>query len=190
MRRLRAGLVTPLPGGLGPPSVPTKGDCPSVGWTRRGRRAAKAARIGSSQKPPGSAPGSYGPGDRNRRQISPDCASLSGWSAERRPHPSKEDAARLKTGAPLGAPPPRSFEGHDQGPALAGRKSAYPGPQRIRAAKRWLFDNCIGEGRARHTLGVMRGLDPRIHDALPHVIDHRKAADAALSHGWPGQARP
>ena len=34
------------------------------GCTRRGRRRAKARRIGLSQKPPGSAPGSYGPGDR------------------------------------------------------------------------------------------------------------------------------
>ena len=34
------------------------------GWTRRGRRRAKARRIGLSPKPPGSAPGSYGPGDR------------------------------------------------------------------------------------------------------------------------------
>ena len=31
------------------------------------------------------------------------------WSAERCPHPSKEDAARRKTGAPLGAPSPLLF---------------------------------------------------------------------------------
>jgi hypothetical protein len=31
------------------------------------------------------------------------------WSAERRPHPSKEDAARRKTGAPLGAPSPQAL---------------------------------------------------------------------------------
>ena len=44
------------------------------GCTWRGRRAAKAARIGLSQKPPGSAPGSPAPGTENRRL----------WRAERR----------------------------------------------------------------------------------------------------------
>ena len=64
MRRPRAGFASLPPGGPGQPSVPTTRDCPSVGWTRRGRRWAKACRIGLSQKPPGPASGSYGPGDR------------------------------------------------------------------------------------------------------------------------------
>jgi hypothetical protein len=63
LRRLRAGLVTPLPGGLGSPSVPTKRDC--LKWLDAARtKAGESPWIGLSQKPPGSAPGSYGPGDR------------------------------------------------------------------------------------------------------------------------------
>src|SRR5450830_217746 len=69
VRRLRAGLVTPSPGGPGSPSVPTKGTALN-GWTRRGRRVAKAARIGEGAALP-SAPVSYGPGDRNRRDGAP-----------------------------------------------------------------------------------------------------------------------
>ena len=63
MRRPRAGFASLPPGGPGQPSVPTTRDCPSVGWTRRGRRRAKACRIGGPARAP-SASGSYGPGDR------------------------------------------------------------------------------------------------------------------------------
>ena len=58
------GVRTPA---LGRPWVavrPYYGGLPFNGWTRHGRRRAKARRIGLSQKPPGSAPGSYGPRDR------------------------------------------------------------------------------------------------------------------------------
>src|ERR1039458_8418016 len=119
MRRLRAGTdVPPLPGGPGTRSGGTKAAPQGACWTgtapmivgppkrhppTRGRRQGR--RIGAETR-------KRGPGE----QKSPP------WSAERRPHPSKEDAARRKTtGAPLGAPPPRSFEGHDEGPAPAGR---------------------------------------------------------------------
>jgi hypothetical protein len=56
--------------------------------------------------------------------------------------------------------------------------------QRIRAAKRWLI-----RYDTRHSLRVMPGLDPSIHDELPPGRDFRKAVSAALPHGLPGQAR-
>ena len=128
MRRLRAGLVTPLPGGLGSPSVPTTRDCPSVGWTRHGRRRAKARRIGSSQKPPGSAPGSYGPGDRNRR-----CGAPRGARA-----PQGARHGR-KTAALRGAPPP-FFERGTGRQATPGASTKNSGDDVC-----LLFDNCIWE---------------------------------------------
>ena len=71
-----------------------------------------------------SASGSYGPGE----QKSPP------WSAERRPRSPKENAARRKTVAPLGAPLPRHLaRGEKLVPAKAGKTTAYPAPQRIRA---------------------------------------------------------
>ena len=97
MRRLRAGLVTPSPGGLGPPSAPTTRG--RLHWLDAARTKAGESLPdrGPSRAP--SAPGSYGPGDRNRRQISPDCASLSGWSAERRPHLPKRGCGTKDTGS-------------------------------------------------------------------------------------------
>ena len=60
------------------------------------------------------------------------------WSAERRPHPSKEDAARLKKVAPLGAPSPRFRE--------ASRKAP------LRRAADWFLMPDIGQ--ARHPVGL------------------------------------
>src|ERR1035437_1101617 len=66
------------------------------------------------------------------------------------PAPSrKEGAARRIPAAPNGAPPPRFFEGHDEGPAQRGGKTAYPAPVKNTGAGAWLFENCICEGRAR-----------------------------------------
>ena len=74
---------------------------------------------------------------------------------ERREAPafSKEGAAKRKTGAPLGAPSPRARPEGRKG------KTAYPGPQRIRAmslalartgqarrARRWLARRSFSEG--------------------------------------------
>ena len=68
---------------------------------------------------------------RTRGQKSPP------WSAERRPRSPKGNAARRKTGAPLGAPFPSLFRG-GKGLSAEARKgeggtTAYPAPQRIRA---------------------------------------------------------
>jgi len=61
-RRPRAGLVTPLPGGLGSPSAPTKRGC--LEWLDAARM--KGGESCPDRGPTGapSAPGSYGPGDR------------------------------------------------------------------------------------------------------------------------------
>jgi len=93
------------------------------------------AHKGATPRPAGSAqtPGNADPGIRNRRRGAPRGARTF-WN---------EGAARLKTGAPLGAPPPRCFEGHEQGPAPAGWKTAYPGP-----IKNTGDDACLGANRA------------------------------------------
>jgi hypothetical protein len=90
------------------------------------------ARKGATPRPAGSEqkPGNADPGPVSLAKAG---GAKPPWSAERRPHPSKEDAARRKTGAPLGAPPPRFFGGKKKGPAPAGWNTAYPGPERIRA---------------------------------------------------------
>jgi len=125
--RGREGTLLAPPGGPGQPSVPTTRDCPSVGWTRRGRRRAKACRIGLAESHPGPRPEVTSPGTEKPR-----------WSAERRPRSLKRNAARRKTGAPLGAPSPRLF---------AGRKKEYGAPgaaQITRARKRALMN--AGDG--------------------------------------------
>jgi hypothetical protein len=73
VRRPRASLVSLHSGGPGQPSAGIKTGCPFEGWTRRERRRAEARRIrdacerGSPLVPPGS----YGAGDRNRRDGAP-----------------------------------------------------------------------------------------------------------------------
>ena len=87
-----------------------------MGWTRRGRRRAKACRIGLSQKPPGSAPGSYGPGDRKA-------------AMERREAPalSKRERGKTEDWCAAWCSIPSALRGGKKG------KTAYPAPQRIRA---------------------------------------------------------
>ena len=65
LRRLRAGLVTPSPGGLGSPSVPTTRDC--LEWLDAARTKGGESCPDREPSRAPSAPGSYGPGDRNRR---------------------------------------------------------------------------------------------------------------------------
>jgi hypothetical protein len=61
---------------------------------------------------------------RKTPQMSPDCASLSGWRAERRPVFPRGNAGTSRTMvAPLGAPSPSYFEGRQTG------RRAYPGPR-------------------------------------------------------------
>jgi hypothetical protein len=85
-------------------------------------------------------PRKHGPGHRNRRRR----------SAERRPRFARS-AARLSDGcADRRSVPSLYREGKACPPkpqGEGGRRTAYPAPQRIRAAKRWLmlFENRIGE---------------------------------------------
>jgi hypothetical protein len=111
----------------------------SLGWDcANDCRCAEAppAHKGATPRPAGSeqTPGNADPGNRNRRHGAPRGARTF----------CNEGAVRRKTGAPLGAPPPRCFEGHEEGPALTGRKTAYLGPIKNMgggALANWLFEN-------------------------------------------------
>jgi len=120
MRRLRAGLVTPLPGGLGPPSAPTTRG--RLHWLDAARTKAGESLPdrGPSRAP--SAPGSYGPGDRKA-------------AVERREAPALPTMERGKTEDWCAAwrSTPSIFRGVRRRPRATGGKTAYPGPQRIRA---------------------------------------------------------
>ena len=121
MRRLRAGLVTPSPGGLGQPSVPTMRDC--LEWL-------DAART----KGGGSCP------DRGRRslpvrarKLRPRGQKSPPWSAEwrarlrqARQRPEALDCwLRRSALHSLGL-----ARGPNKGPAIAGREYGAPAPQR------------------------------------------------------------
>ncbi len=89
VRCLRAGVVTSLPGGSGAPPVrhyDRAARC-SLGWDRPKPGNARRSQV----------PGSAGLELSSRRKpraraakISPDCASLSGWSAGRRGDPARD----------------------------------------------------------------------------------------------------
>ena len=75
-RRLRAAVShPPHPGGLGSPSGPTTWLCRCDGWTRPGRRRAKARRIGDATAPVLSR--KHGPLAPNRRDGAPQGDALS-----------------------------------------------------------------------------------------------------------------
>ena len=103
---------------------------------------------------------------RKTPQINPDCASLSGWRAERRPVFPRGNAGTQRTMvAPLGAPSPSLWRGEKR---ENGRR-AYPGPrQTIRVMmhgclKTWLFERLAAERtRTPHPSNVMAGLVPAI----------------------------
>jgi hypothetical protein len=126
VRRLRAGLVTPLPGGLGSPSVPTKRDC--LKWLDAARTKggeSRPDRVG--RKPPGSAPGSYGPGDRNRRDGAPIGA-----------HPQPEGARAARRGLirmRRSALRPLDFSRGKE------RDYGVPGAAKNTGDNAWLFEN-------------------------------------------------
>src|ERR1019366_8697863 len=82
VRRLLLRLVTAAPGGLGSPSVPTRGDRPSVA----GRGADEGGR-----KPAGSGRGNP---SRPRPEVTAPGTEKPPWSAERRPRSRQWGAAR------------------------------------------------------------------------------------------------
>ena len=147
MRRPRAGFASLPPGGPGQPSVPTTRDRPSVGWTRRGRRRAKACRIGGPRGP------------RPRPEARPRGQKTPPWRAERRPRSPKGNAARRKDWCAARCAIPSRFEGARLGPAKAGRKTAYPAP-----LKNTGDACCLGANRAspaRAALACRAEAEPR-----------------------------
>ena len=166
-RRPRARLVTSRSGGLGNRSGGTKtapqgacwtGTVPPVSGPAKARQADEANWRRGLRRKPGRKPGNADPGIRNRRT----------WSAERRPR-SREGARHDRIpAAPRGAPPPRhGAGGRPPDPRVRGAKearrkpggtTAYPAPQRIRAAERWLAapKRCEG-GLFENSIGGKRG---------------------------------
>jgi hypothetical protein len=104
-------------------------------------------------------PGNADPGNRNRRRGAPRGARAPDNGA-------RQDGRRQRRSAlhPLALSRGRK------------RKTAYPAPQRIRAMTPGCLTIASVKGHALRTFAVMRGLDPRIRDASPRVIDFHKAA--------------
>jgi hypothetical protein len=108
------GARNPAPGRpLGRRPSPLRGT--ALQWAGRGAdEGGESPWIGLSQKPPGSAPGSYGPGDRNRRDGAPRGA---------RPSPRTRTPQSVSCmDAPRGAPSPRACP----------RANEVPGESRVR----------------------------------------------------------
>src|SRR5664280_3118056 len=101
-RRLRAGLVTPLPGGLGSPSVPTKRDC--LEWLDAARtKGGESCPDRGGRSPPVRA-----------RKLRPRGQKSPRWRAAGR-HASATVRDTLRMDAPLGAPSPRFMRGTEKG---------------------------------------------------------------------------
>ena len=129
MRRPRAGTnVPPLPGGPGQPSDPTKGVC--LEWLdavwRKGGESRPDQGLAQATHPH---PEVTAPGTEKPR-----------WSAERRPHPSKEDAARRKDPVRHSVLRPLDlFEGEKRDDGVPGAaKNTGDGACSIES---WLFEN-------------------------------------------------
>ena len=126
-RRPRAWLVTSHSGGPGSPSVPTTGDC--LQWLDAARtKAGESLPDRASQKPPGSAPGSYGPGDRNRRDGAPRGARVVARRAPAKQAQTKDWCAARRSIPSRFAPGEKR-----EAPHCGAGTTAYPAPQRIGA---------------------------------------------------------
>src|SRR5471032_565600 len=79
MRRLRAGLVTPLPGGLGSPSVPTKRDC--LEWLDAKRMKGGESRPDKGRGIPAPPPAEARPREQKSRRGAPRGARAPGNGA-------------------------------------------------------------------------------------------------------------
>jgi hypothetical protein len=99
--------------------------CPEASSVRRRKRqqgegSRESKRDGQRKARPGAA--------RKTPQVSPDCASLSGWRAGRRPVFSRGNTGTERTMvAPPGAPSPSLWRGGEE----RQRRRAYPGPRQI-----------------------------------------------------------
>ena len=104
------------------------------GWTRRGRRAAKAARIRAGTSPPSRAR-KHGPGDRNRRDGAPRGARV------------LQKGTRHTEGLVRHSvlhPPQLALGAQRKAPPGGAATTAYPAPDKNTGDDAWLFDNLIG----------------------------------------------
>jgi len=135
MRRLRAGLVTPLPGGLGNRSGGTRTPPRGARWTgtvphgfgrAKARQADEANWRWDPSEETGRKPGNADPGIRNRRRGAPRGARVLQKGT-------RQDGRLVRRSVlhSLGLGP-----GEKEGPANGAGTTAYPGPQRIRAMTR------------------------------------------------------
>jgi hypothetical protein len=140
MRRLRAGLVTPLPGGLGSPSGPTKGDC--LQWLDAARTKAgesppdrvepKAARVRARKI-------------RSRGQKSPRGAPRGARILQKRMRQRKDLVRRLALHS-------LACCGGEKCPAQAGKEYGAPAPERTGAMTHVCFPLPKGEGGSREAV--------------------------------------
>src|ERR1019366_5588130 len=147
MRRPRAGLVTPLPGGPGSPSVPTKRDC--LEWLDAARTKGGESCLDRGGRSPPVRARKLRPRGQKSRDGAPDGA-----------HPQPEGARAARRGdpkdAPFGAPSPRFWRGARGRPRKAGEDYGVPG-----AAKNTGDDACLGVNRvnpARACVGYAKYL--------------------------------
>jgi hypothetical protein len=124
VRRLRAGLVTPSPGGPGSPSVPTKGDC--LEWLDAARtKGGESCPDRGGRSPPVRA-----------RKLRPRGQKSPRWSAAGRASFAKDaHAARRELNGCASRRSIPSVLQRDTSNARRkpGEVTAYPAPQRIRA---------------------------------------------------------
>ena len=125
-RRLRAGLVTPPPGGPGQPSGPTTRVC--LQWL-------DVAGGEGRREPPGwKGPPAFPVARPEARPTGTEIAAMERRTATRFRQSARRRKADEPMVAPLGAPSPRLIPGGDEeGPANGARLTAYPAPQIIRA---------------------------------------------------------
>ncbi len=140
VRRLRAGLVTPLPGGLGSPSVPIMGDC--LEWLDAARtKGGESCPDRGGRSPPVRA-----------RKLRPRGQKSPRWSAAGRASFAKDAhaARRELNGCASRRSIPLCFaEGHKQCPAQAGRSYGVPGAAKNTGDGAWLFENLSAHSGAR-----------------------------------------
>jgi len=133
VRRLRAGLVTPSPGGPGSPSVPTKGDC--LEWL-------DAARTKGGESCPGR--GGRSPPVRARKlrlrgQKSPRCSAAGRASFAKDAHAARRELNGCASRRSIPSVLQRGTEGED----------GVPGAAKNTGDDAWLFENLPAHSGAR-----------------------------------------
>jgi hypothetical protein len=162
MRRLRAGLVTPHPGGPGP----------DRGALRPLREELAGLGLASMPRPRKRGPGVCISGLGRRCEPR--------WSAERRAPVvngcPRRKAWRLEKDAPLGAPSPRFFRGAEETPRKAGQVLRPPrGRSKTRAnSLAWMKLGClkiesVGAGEGDCAISPLPLPRPKAHPSQPDL---------------------